>query len=186
MRSPIAAAMLAAAFLLPGRGAGAPPVAPEFTQRNQAGWLNSEPLTLAGLRGQVVLIEFWTYGCINCRRTLPWLKAMHARYADDGLVVVGVHTPEFDHERDASNVREAVQRLGIEYPVMLDPGYAYWRALANRYWPAFYLVGRDGRIQATAIGELHERTTQGDAFEEQIRRSIDNPVASRGATTTRR
>ena len=172
MRHLIAAAALASALLLPGSDAGAASATPEFTRRDPAGWLNSEPLTLAGLRGKVVLIEFWTYGCINCRRTLPWLKTMHARYLKDGLVIVSVHTPEFDHERDVAKVREAVDRLEVEYPVMLDPDYAYWRALGNRYWPAFYLVGRDGRIRATAIGELHEGTARGDDFESRIRKLI--------------
>lgn len=143
--------------------------APEFTHANAAEWINSEPRTLANLQGQVVLVEFWTFGCSNCRNTLPWLKAMHAQYRDHGLVVVSVHTPEFAHERDAAKVHDAVKRLGIDYPVMLDNDFSYWKALENRYWPAFYLVGRTGRIEATAIGELHRGETRGDRFEEQIR-----------------
>lgn len=146
--------------------------APEFTHRAPADWINSAPLTLDELRGRVVLIEFWTYDCINCRRTLPWLKAMHARYARDGLVVVGVHSPEFAHERGAARVRAAVERLGIEYAVMLDDDFSYWKALDNRFWPAFYLVGRGGRIERSAVGELHAGTARGDQVEEEIRRLL--------------
>jgi thiol-disulfide isomerase/thioredoxin len=146
-----------------------PGLAPELTHAEPASWINSPPLTLAALRGRVVLIEFWTFDCVNCRRSLPWLSAMHERYRDQGLVIIGVHTPELAHERDAANVREAVERLGVAYPVMLDADYSYWNALENRYWPAFYLVGPDGRIEATAIGELHRGDESGESFEGEIR-----------------
>jgi len=169
MKRLIAVAAITMGLLVPTLGATAPSNPPELTQRGLEDWLNSEPLTLAGLRGQVVLIEFWTYGCINCTRTLPWLKAMHSRYQNQGLVIIGVHTPEFPHERETANVRQAVVRHGIAYPVMLDADHAYWRAIGNRYWPAFYLVSRAGRIEATAIGELHLGTARGDGFEERIR-----------------
>lgn len=164
----IVQAMLAALAAL----AAGPPVhaaaAPEFTHASPAEWLNSKPLKLARLRGRVVLVEFWTFDCINCRNTLPWLKAMHERYADDGLMIVSVHTPEFRHERDPSNVRAAIGRLGIDYPVMLDNDFSYWKALGNRYWPAFYLIGPTGRIEARAIGELHRGEARADRFEDTI------------------
>ena len=147
-------------------------LAPEFTHSSQAAWINSPPLTLAQLRGKPVLVEFWTFECINCRRTLPWLKRMHQRYAPDGLIIVSVHTPEFAHERDAQNVRTAVAKLGIPYPVMLDSDFSYWNAMANRYWPAFYLIDRQGRLAATAAGELHAGQTRGDDFEEQVKRAL--------------
>ena len=162
----IVAATLAVAA---GPSRGRPGLAPELTHADAASWINSPPLTLEGLRGQVVLVEFWTFDCINCRRSLPWLSAMHERYRDQGLVVVGVHTPELAHERDAANVREAVTRLGVQYPVMLDGDYSYWNALDNHYWPAFYLVGPTGRIEATAVGELHLGDTRGEGFEDRIR-----------------
>ena len=142
--------------------------APEFTHSAANEWINSAPLKLADLRGTVVLIEFWTFDCYNCRNTLPWLKAMHADYAARGLKVVSVHTPELPQEREPDNVRAAVKELGIEYPVMLDADFSYWRALNNRYWPAFYLVGRDGRIVLTAFGELHRGTQRGDEMEARI------------------
>jgi thiol-disulfide isomerase/thioredoxin len=163
---PILAAILA---IVPGASRGAARPAPELTHGEPASWINSKPLTLAELRGSVVLIEFWTFDCINCRRSLPWISAMHERYADQGLVVIGVHTPELPQERDAANVRDAVARLGVKYPVMLDTDYSYWNALDNRYWPAFYLVGPTGQIQATAIGELHLDDARGERFEDQIR-----------------
>ena len=162
--------VLAATFAVAsGSSQGQPRLAPELTHADPASWLNSPPLTLAGLRGRVVLVEFWTFGCVNCRRSLPWLSAMHERYRDQGLVVVGVHTPELAHERDATNVRDAVGRLGVTYPVMLDADYSYWDALDNRYWPAFYLIGPTGRIETTAIGELHLGDARGERFEEEIR-----------------
>ena len=143
--------------------------APELTHAAAADWINSPPLRLADLRGEVVLIEFWTFDCSNCRNTLPWLKAIHAEYAPRGLKVVSVHTPELPQERDANNVRAAVEALGITYPVMLDADFTYWRALENRYWPAFYLVDRDGRIALAAFGELHRGTQRGDTMEARIR-----------------
>ncbi len=154
--------------------AAASDAAPEFTHGKPGSWLNSEPLTLAALRGRPVLIEFWTYGCVNCLRTLPWLKAIHARYAPEGLAVVSVHTPEFPHERELERVRAAVRKHDIRYPVMIDNDFGYWRALGNRYWPAFYLLDGEGRIVARAIGELHAGQPSGDDFERRIRRLLDD------------
>lgn len=151
------------------------PIAPPFPASHAGTWINSPPLTLNALRGQVVLLEFWTFGCSNCRNTLPWLKRVHAEYRDQGLVVVGVHTPEFAHERVPDNVRQAVRKLGITYPVMLDPDFAYWKRLNNRYWPAFYLIDRQGQIVATAIGELHTGEPRGDRFEAQLRAQLAEP-----------
>jgi thiol-disulfide isomerase/thioredoxin len=149
-----------------------PAQAPEFTHSSPTEWINSEPRTVASLQGRVVLVEFWTFDCVNCRRTLPWLKAMHARYRDEGLVIVSVHTPELTHERDAANVRAAVKKLGIDYPIMLDNDFSYWNALGNHYWPACYLIGRTGRIEAMEIGELHRGEARGDRFERQIQRLL--------------
>jgi cytochrome c biogenesis protein CcdA/thiol-disulfide isomerase/thioredoxin len=134
-------------------GTGAPR-APEF--RGIDLWLNTvdgEPLSLAGLRGKVVLVDFWTYSCINCLRTLPHLKAWDDAYRGAGLVIVGVHSPEFAFERVPDNVRSAVRRLGIRYPVALDNGFRTWNAYSNRYWPAKYLIDRAGRVRYTHFGE---------------------------------
>jgi thiol-disulfide isomerase/thioredoxin len=116
-------------------------------------WLNSSPLTPERLRGKVVMIDFWTYSCINCLRALPYIKNWYERYKDQGLVVVGVHSPEFAFEKSEDNVRRAVRDLGITYPVALDNNYAIWQAFNNRYWPAHYFVDVKGRIRGHHFGE---------------------------------
>jgi cytochrome c biogenesis protein CcdA/thiol-disulfide isomerase/thioredoxin len=129
-------------------------VAPEFT--NTEKWFNTpggKPLTMAGLRGKVVLVDFWTYTCINCIRTLPYLNAWNKRYAKDGLVIVGVHTPEFPFEREASNVEEAIKTDGIEYPVVQDNEYGTWEAYGNLYWPAEYFIDARGHVRYAHFGE---------------------------------
>jgi thiol-disulfide isomerase/thioredoxin len=117
------------------------------------GWLNSPPLTAEGLRGKVVLVEFWTYTCINWLRTLGYVRAWAEKYGDRGLVVVGVHTPEFPFERDVDNVRQAANDLRVEYPIALDSDYRVWRAFSNRYWPAVYIADAEGRIRFHQFGE---------------------------------
>ncbi|MEG0192806.1 MAG: cytochrome c biogenesis protein DipZ [Stenotrophomonas sp.] len=117
------------------------------------GWLNSPPLSAEQLRGKVVLIDFWTYSCINCLRAMPFVHEWAQRYRDHGLVVVGVHTPEFAFERDPRNVMKAVQQLKVEYPVALDNQYAIWRAFNNRYWPAHYFIDAQGNIRGHQFGE---------------------------------
>jgi cytochrome c biogenesis protein CcdA/thiol-disulfide isomerase/thioredoxin len=125
--------------------------APEFQGIDR--WVNSKPLTLASLRGKVVLIDFWTYSCINCLRTLPHVKRWAATYRRAGLVVVGVHTPEFAFERVPANVERAVASLGVHYPIALDNGYGTWSAWGNQYWPAKYLVDRQGHVRYAHFGE---------------------------------
>lgn len=116
-------------------------------------WINSSPLTLASLRGKVVLVHFWTFACINCRHVQPYVKAWWAEYASQGLVVVGVHTPELSFERDLSNVRDAVRDQGVTFPVAFDPDFATWHAYHNGAWPAMYFIGRDGVIRHIHGGE---------------------------------
>ncbi|HDR8860278.1 TPA: cytochrome c biogenesis protein DipZ [Burkholderia territorii] len=116
-------------------------------------WLNSPPLTAAGLRGKVVLVDFWTYSCINCLRTLPYTTAWARKYAPYGLVVIGVHAPEFAFERDIGNVKKAVHDLGIDFPVAIDNHYTIWRAFSNEYWPAHYFVDAQGRVRRHHFGE---------------------------------
>ncbi len=129
-------------------------VAPEFVGNQQ--WFNTpgdKPLTLSGLRGRVVLVDFWTYSCINCIRTLPYLKAWDAKYRKDGLTIVGVHTPEFPFEREASNVQSAIEENGIRYPVAQDNEQATWNAYGNQYWPAEYFIDAQGRVRYVHFGE---------------------------------
>ena len=117
------------------------------------GWLNSSPLGPADLRGKVVLVDFWTYTCINWLRTLGYVRAWAEKYGDRGLVVVGVHTPEFPFERDVDNVRWAAKDMTVEYPIAVDSDYAIWRAFSNRYWPAVYIADAEGRIRHHQFGE---------------------------------
>jgi cytochrome c biogenesis protein CcdA/thiol-disulfide isomerase/thioredoxin len=125
--------------------------APELILGGQ--WFNSEPLQLANLRGKVVLVDFWTYSCVNCIRTLPYLRSWWEKYADKGLVIIGVHSPEFEFEKDAKNVGQAVETFKLTYPIMQDNDFATWRAYSNNYWPAKYLVDKDGNIRYTHFGE---------------------------------
>jgi thiol-disulfide isomerase/thioredoxin len=116
-------------------------------------WINSEPLTLKDLRGRVVLIEFWTFGCYNCRNTLPFVKSWHDRYRDKGLTVIGVHSPEFDEERKVDNLRREVSSLGIRYPVVTDNDYQTWKAYKVEAWPTAFLLDKQGRIRWMHVGE---------------------------------
>ncbi|HEY8646094.1 MAG TPA: cytochrome c biogenesis protein DipZ [Gaiellaceae bacterium] len=137
----------------PKTGGGLPDYGVAPALHADGDWINSKPLKLEQLRGKVVLIDFWTYSCINCLRTLPHLKAWDATYRDKGLVIIGVHTPEFAFEHVSSNVRSAVQRLGIRYPVVQDNRYKTWDNYANQYWPAEYLIDRNGHVRHTHFGE---------------------------------
>ena len=131
--------------------AAAPATAPDFV--GLGNWFNSAPLKLADLRGKVVLVNFWTYGCVNCVNTLPHVTALYEKYKDRGLVVVGVHTPEFPFERSASNVQTALKRHGITYPVAQDNDSRTWNAWRNQYWPAQYIVDQNGKVVFQHAGE---------------------------------
>jgi len=136
-------------------------------------WLNSEPLTAEELRGRVVLVDIWTYSCVNWLRTLPYVRAWADRYRDRGLVVVGAHCPEFGFEHDLDNVRHASGELGVDYPVVIDNDFSIWQSLANRFWPAVYLVERDGRIAYHHFGEGNYEETE-RAIQQHLR--IDEEI----------
>ncbi|WP_088954547.1 thioredoxin family protein [Variovorax sp. HW608] len=127
------------------------PAAPEFQGLDT--WFNSQPLSLEKLRGKVVLVDFWTFDCINCLNHMPYVKEWHSKYKNQGLVVVGIHTPEFAYEKPAGNVRKAIERLGIEHAVAQDNEYKTWKAFGNQYWPATYLIDKNGRIVYSHFGE---------------------------------
>jgi thiol-disulfide isomerase/thioredoxin len=129
------------------------PVEGELPAASAMEWLNSPPLTGAELRGKVILVDFWTYSCVNWRRTLPYVRAWAEKYKDHGLVVIGVHTPEFDFEKNVENVRRAVKEMGIDYPIAIDSDRAIWRAFKNDFWPALYFVDAQGRIRHHYLGE---------------------------------
>ena len=161
-------ACLGLALLMPRADADVGVAAPEFSHRDAAEWLNSAPLDLAALRGQVVLLEVWAFDCWNCARSLPWLRTLTQNYAAATFRVIGVHTPELAQERVRANVVAKVAELGVTWPVMLDTDMSYWQALGNRYWPAFYLLDRAGRVRAVFVGETHV----GDAQALEIERAI--------------
>jgi cytochrome c biogenesis protein CcdA/thiol-disulfide isomerase/thioredoxin len=151
---PASAMMKTGATADAGAAAGALPIEGQLPALSGAtAWLNSSPLTPQALRGKVVLIDFWTYSCINCLRTLPYVKGWYEKYKDHGLVVIGVHAPEFAFEKDLGNVRRAVGELGITYPVAIDDDYAIWKAFDNQYWPAHYFIDAAGRIRGHYFAE---------------------------------
>jgi len=164
------------------RSSVALPVEGEFPSLSGAeAWLNSPPLTPQALRGKVVLIDFWTYSCINCLRALPYVKSWYERYHDQGLVVIGVHSPEFAFEKDIGNVTRAVHDLGINYPVALDNEYAIWQAFNNQYWPAHYFIDAEGRIRAHHFGEgEYEQSEQ--IIRELLTEAGSGPLAAGTAT----
>lgn len=160
---------------------------PDFVGIN--GWINSEPTALASLRGNVVLVNFWTYSCINSRRPMVYLKRWHDEYGPQGLRVIGIHTPEFRFEHDRSNVEIYTRQEGLRFPVGLDNAYATWNAFNNQAWPAFYLIDRSGRIVLVREGEDHAhemeraiRKTLGLAVSEPVGRPEDDPDLSRIGT----
>jgi thiol-disulfide isomerase/thioredoxin len=154
-------------------GAGAPmqlaearSAAPDFVGINK--WFNSAPLSIADLRGKVVLVDFWTYGCYNCVNTLPYVTKLYETYKDKGLVVVGIHTPEFPFEHSAANVQAALKRHGITYPVGQDNDSATWNAWRNQYWPAQYIVDQNGNVVFSHAGE-----GKYDEIERTVRRLLN-------------
>lgn len=155
-----------------GDGSAAPALAP-------SGWLNTSPLGEDDLAGKVVMYDFWTYSCVNCVRTIPYIEAWHNRYAGDGLVIIGVHSPEFEFEKDPGNVADAVQRLGVTYPVALDDEMTIWRAFDNRYWPAHYIYDRDDRQAEVHIGEGGYEATE-DRLRDLLGIDPDSPRATIG------
>jgi len=134
--------------------------APDPLTLGQGAWINSDPLTLAGLKGKVVLVDFWTYSCVNCVRTIPYLRAWYEKYKDQGLVIVGVHSPEFAFERSEANVRRASAELKVTWPVVQDNGFGIWNAFQNQYWPAHYLYDRTGKLVETHFGEGNYAETE--------------------------
>jgi thiol-disulfide isomerase/thioredoxin len=140
--------------------------APDFVGIQQ--WLNSAPLSIASLRGKVVLVDFWTYACINCIHTLPYVTRLYNAHRGKGFVVVGIHTPEFPFEKSTANVQSAIQRHGITYPVAQDNNFATWNAWGNKFWPAQYIVDQKGKIVYTHAGE-----GQYDVIEKTVRKLLE-------------
>ncbi len=157
--------------------AAAAEAAPAFTRTDAASWINSAPLTWEALRGKVVLLDVWTFECWNCYRSFPWLHGVEQRHAADGLQVVGVHSPEFDAEKVRTSIEAATKKYEVSFPVMIDNDHAYWNALGNSYWPAFYLVDRQGRIRARFVGETHDGDANAQRIEAAVKALLAEPVA---------
>lgn len=149
-----------------------PQPAPEFTQTAPSDWINSAPVSLNELRGKVVLIDFWTFECWNCYRSFPWLNQVEEKFKSAGLQVIGVHTPEFEHEKEAKAVSKKVASFELKHPTMLDNDFVYWRAMKNKYWPAYYLIDGEGKIRYRFIGETHANTQKAKKIEAAIEKLI--------------
>ena len=169
----LAIGVLASGRLPYAQQPGAAELAPEFTHRAKEDWINSEPLSLQALRGGVVLIDFWTLNCRNCYRSFPWLNEVHERLAGRGLQVIGVHSPEFQHEHEPQRVAAKVREFGLAHPVIIDNDFSYWNAIGNQYWPAFYLIDKRGRLRYRFAGETHK----GDPRALEIERRIGELLA---------
>jgi len=170
--------LLLANLLRPASGGplAEPVPAPDFTHNAPQEWLNSEPLRLQDLRGKVLLVDFWTFDCWNCYRSFPWLKAMEARLMPKGLQVIGAHSPEFEHEKVKANIETKIAEFGLEHPVMIDNDFSYWRAMGNRYWPAFYVIDKRGQVRAAFFGETHEGDRQAQKIEQTILDLLAEPA----------
>ncbi|MGH8455097.1 MAG: redoxin family protein [Nevskiales bacterium] len=151
-------------------------LAPAFTHRDADDWINSRPLTWKDLQGHVVLLDFWTFACWNCYRSIPWLHTVEDRFGPKGLRVVGVHTPELPHEYLRGNVLEKIVEFKLTHPVMLDNDHSYWKAIGNRYWPTFYLVDRRGRLRSVYYGETHAGDSNAQAMEAAIEKLLAEPA----------
>lgn len=147
--------------------------APEFPAHDSSRWINSPPLKMTGsgengLRGKVVLLNVWTFMCWNCSNSYPWIREVQSKFKDKNFVIIGIHSPEFDREREVKNVQAAIAKNNLSYPHYVDNDFAYWRALKNQYWPAFYLIDKKGEIRTLTVGEMHSGTPRAKNFEGQI------------------
>jgi thiol-disulfide isomerase/thioredoxin len=142
--------------------------APEFNESRPDRWLNSKPLQLRELRGRVVLLDVWTTDCWNCYRSFPWLRAVDEKFSAAGLAIVGVHSPEFEREKNRSAIAARLREYRLGHPQLLDDEFTYWKKLNNRYWPAFYLIDKRGVIRELLVGEQHVGGARAKAFEQSI------------------
>jgi len=143
--------------------------APEFSQTDAESWLNSSPLSLRELRGKVIMLDFWTFDCWNCYRSFPWMRQLEQALADEAFTVIGIHTPEFAHERVRANVEAKIDEFELHHPVMMDNQFIYWQMMGNKYWPTFYLIDKRGKVRSIYIGETHAGTKQARVIEGDIR-----------------
>jgi glutathione peroxidase-family protein len=161
-------ALLAISLLCGANIAPPPERAPEFTHTAPTEWINSRPLRLKSFSGRVLLIDVWAFECWNCYHSFPWLKSLEARFGAKGLALLGVHSPEFPNERVRANVLAKVKEFGLKHPVMLDNDFSYWNALDNQYWPAYYVIDKEGRVRGRFVGETHADDNQARKVEALI------------------
>lgn len=150
--------------------------AAEFHHNQAKDWINSKPLSLDDLKGKVVLLDFWTFDCWNCYRSFPWMNNLEKRYQDKDLQVIGVHTPEFKHEKVRSNIEAKVKEFELHHPIMIDNDFTYWRAMYNKYWPAFYIIDKKSNVRAVYFGETHEGDKRAIKIEETINKLLNEPA----------
>jgi len=153
-----------------------PFAAVEFTHQEPTDWINSQPRMISDYAGKVLLIDFWTFDCWNCYRSFPWLKTMEDQLSPEGLEVLGVHTPEFAHEKVRENIIDKVREFGLDHPIMIDNDFSYWRAMRNKYWPAFYIIDKQGQVRAIFFGETHAGDARAKAIEKTIRKLLTESV----------
>lgn len=145
---------------------------PEFSNHNSDEWFNSKPLKRHDLKGKVILLDVWTYGCWNCYRSFPWLNELEAKFSSDVFQVIGIHTPEFDSEKKPNNVAEKIKQFKLHHPVMMDNDFAYWKSLNNRYWPSFYVIDKRGQVRFKHVGETHSGDRNATNIESEIRQLL--------------
>jgi thiol-disulfide isomerase/thioredoxin len=156
-----------ALMLTPANAQFKPFALPEFTEQDPKSWINSGPVDKSDLKGSVTIVDVWTFGCWNCYRSFPWLNSLTHTFKD--LKVIGIHTPEFDFEKDKSNVLKKVKEFKLTHPVMMDNDFRYWKKLNNQYWPSFYLVDKKGIVRHLFIGEVHGDTKKSKKIEQAIK-----------------
>ena len=159
-------------FVTPYAKQSTPFPLPEFTQSTTESWINSSPFQVKDLHGKVVLVDIWTYGCWNCYRSIPWLNSLEAKFDPKDFIIIGIHTPEFDHEHKRENIVKKCEEFQVTHPVMMDNDFGYWKALRNRYWPTFYVVDKKGNVQGVFIGETH----QGDKRAKKVEKLISKLI----------
>ena len=149
--------------------------AAEFTHEKPDEWINSSPLSISDLKGEVILIDFWTFDCWNCYRSFPWLTKLESALSGEKFRIIGIHTPEFEHEKIRASIEIKANEFGLHHPIMIDNDFSYWKAMQNRYWPAFYLLDKKGMVRAMFFGETHEGDEQASRIEKVIRKLLAEP-----------
>ncbi len=144
---------------------------PPFTQLEQSQWINSSPLTVESLKGKVVLLDFWTFGCWNCYRSFPWLNSLEPMFPTD-FQIIGIHTPEFEYEKNLTSIANKVKEFKLHHPIMVDSDKGYWRAMNNRYWPSFYLIDKQGIVRHLFIGETHKNDNRATKIQLAIKQLL--------------